>query len=436
MGCVEEYLFDSHKLVERTLAEILAEDYGFEVEGPEESTFRVEKGFLWCGRHRVMDVDEARTLVLGNRLFVAGSLLEVHSLPRGPVSGDCGDVEEDCGRGCASGGGSELLWSKRKGERLWEWSSLDVDGRRCLSRSEYVVGGLDAARCSERVYARDSEVVLRMQEISVRRDVGIYDPIRVCGRAMRDGVVVVVVTMDAIYMEYGGYVSSKPCGKGMYDVDVDEWRVVGIFSHMDICDLYLTLRLFTDIEVDGRAIRGIEEYLFRLFVFTDRGEEMVKWLVCDGIDKEKEMVLCRLYRKVDEEGKRKLEALVRGVRSLDALRLVIIYFPDEMERYISMCIEERREYEIPEVIEHYRGSDMVDRISLALVRRNCFHLLGMCMAKYEGRFGDVALVEKYNMESQRRMQMALEMEGGFESGKVCPRFDLSGEFCLDEQREV
>ncbi|CAD25645.1 hypothetical protein [Encephalitozoon cuniculi GB-M1] len=417
MRCMEEYLFDRSKLAARPLGKVLAEDYCFDLEREEASGFRVSKGFLWCGECRAMEVDEKTVYLHGSKLFMVSDSLKVYELPSAlPSSGlvvrgdDCVYIEKNGRRWTFPDmPEDEVLDGTFLGDRVWIWHAVNTEGRRHLSRSTYLLETEKAVRCEGKMYARDGETILQVQDILVRKDAEICNPTRVWSRGAGDGMVVITTTPDTVWMEYGGYVSSKPCCKEIYGMD--GCRLLGLSSCVDVSDLYLTLRLFTDIPVEVEAVEKIEEYLFKLFVFTDRGGRLVEWLVESGMDRQKEMILCRLYRKVDDKGKRVLERWMQGIQSLDALKLIIIYFPEKLERYIKMCIEEKREFEIEEVVEHYQGSDKIEEICLVLLKNSCLHLFSLCMPEYKGRFGDVALVERYNMESQRNMWKTQRIHG-------------------------
>ncbi|AFN83358.1 hypothetical protein EROM_071070 [Encephalitozoon romaleae SJ-2008] len=418
MKCIEEYTFDRDKCPGKMLEDILREDYSFDFEGEQKSLFTLRKKFLWYEGCKVIEVGEVPGHIHGNRLFMVEDRLRVYELPSVASRFRNASVAkkektvciERDGRKCFLPDGAEdgFLDGDFSKDRVWIWSLAEEEGREYLSRKVYLLRKEELVGPEKKLYKRNGEVILQIQDIFVRKCVEISNPMRVWSKAMGDGMVVIVVTSGIVYMEYGGYVSSKPCCKGIYGMD--GCRLLGLSSWTDISDLYLTLRLFTDIQVDLRALERIEEYLFKLFVFTSKGEWMVKWLLKSGMDKEKEMILCRLYRKVDDKGKRKLNPWMERIISLDALKLVIIYFPEEMERYIRMCIEEKREYEIEEIIEHYRGSEMIERICQILLRNNCLYLFSLCMPEYVGKFGDVALVEKYNMESQKNKWKVQKME--------------------------
>ncbi|KAG5859200.1 hypothetical protein KMI_08g13370 [Encephalitozoon hellem] len=417
MKCIEEYAFDKDRHAGRVLKDILREDYCFDLENEEKSLFVLREGFLWYEGRRVVEVGVPGH-IHGNRLFMVEDRLKVYELPSVPSCfcngsiterNKCVYMERDGRRCCLpSGSLSGFLDGGFSKDKAWMWSLELKEGREYLSRNTYLLKHEEAIEFGKKIYRENGKTVLKVQNILVRKCAEILSPTKVWSKAMGDEMAMIAVTSSTVYVEYGGYICSKPCFKGIYGMD--GCKLLGLSSWVDISDLYLTLRLFTDIEIDSRVMERIEEYLFKLFVFTDRGEWMVRWLLESGMSREKEMVICRLYRKVDDEGKGKLRPWIERISSLDALKLVIIYFPEEMERYIKMCIEEEREYEIEEIIEHYRGSGMIEEICKILLRKNCLYLFSLCMREHEGEFGNVALVERYNMESQRNKWKARRME--------------------------
>ncbi|ADM11871.1 uncharacterized protein Eint_071080 [Encephalitozoon intestinalis ATCC 50506] len=412
MQCTEEYLFDRDKQLGRCLREILLEDYCFELGGEERTPFEIKKGFLWYGRYKVIKIDGDWAYLHGYKLFVAKDRLRVYELPLGQ-SRSLGDLivkegsmvlaERDGKRwNLAAICEEKVLDVAFSKDKAWIWYS-EGEEEEYLCKSIYLLKDSEWVKWKKETYRESGEEILRIQDIVVRKKTVVRNPLRVWSKVLMNEVVSIVVTEDMVYVECGGYISLKPCCGGIYDMD--GCRLLGLSSWENISDLYLTLLLFTDIAVENLELERIEEYLFKLFVFTEEGERLVKWLMESGMDEKKEMIVCKLYRKIDDRGKRKIEGWVRRVKNLDALKLVIIYFPEEMERYIRMCIEEKREYEIEEVIEHYRGSEMMKEISRVLLQNNCFYLFSQCMPEYEGSFGDVVLVEKYNMESQKNIRL-------------------------------
>lgn len=333
----------------RALRKVLEEDHLYSFSKEEHSLFAVDAGFLCYGEYRVRRVPD-NTFVHGDRLFTVDTEIAVHVLPSECAPEHRNDVLEYRG----------------------------VDG------------------CSD--------VILQIQDISVRRHAAALHPVRVHHREVGGRLLMMVVERNAVHMEYDGFAASKPCSADVYGVDMERWELLTLCSRADAFDLYMSLQIFTDLPVDLSMQGKVEAFLFRLFVFSDQGRVLAEKLEHGGRDERMEGILCRLYRKVDDCGKRDLDALVRNIRSIDALRLVVIYFPCEVERYIDLCIQENREYELEELVEHYRGSEMLESVSRMLLERNCFHLFCLCRPEYRVQLEDVVLVEKYNTRSQRNLR--------------------------------
>lgn len=361
MRCLERYTIDTAVLEEKPLEEVLEDDYGFDVGRSEESSFCVRMGHLWYNGKKVREV-EGNTLVDGNRMFVVDKELEVYELPSAKVV----VAYEDC---------------------TWEYRDRVDEG------------------------VRRARQLLQVQDVSVGVDEWVCNPTRACRRVVGDKTVVVMTSTEMVYMECDGYVASKPHREDIYEVDMDRYEVLGLSSTIDVFELYLALQMFVDLPVDLRMEEKVERFLFRVFVFSSHGGALVSRLVLCG-DRRMEMILCRLYRKVDDRGKRELQGWIGDVRGVDALKLIVIYFPQRMEEYIDLCIMERREYEIEELIEHYRGTDMVEKMAQMLLMRNCLYLFCLCRPEYRTRFENIVTVERYNTRSQRNMwRMRGETEG-------------------------
>jgi hypothetical protein len=256
------------------------------------------------------------------------------------------------------------------------------------------------------------DLILSVQGVRLCTTPSILCPLVVGAKVVGGKVLLLAVTGDRIFMEYEGLCAYKSYSGHVYEADLDACVVHLLDSVIDLHDLYLTLCLRTHLPIPFN-IPEIEAFLFRLFLFTGYGMEFIDRLrgdweasrlaSCGGGDRcsSLDLILYRLYRKVDDRGKRMLHPLVSGINNLQHMKTVIIYFPDKLEEYLNYCIDSRMEYEIEDIIEHYRGSSSIEAISEVLLRRNCFHLFCMCRPEFYGRFKIIAEVERHNSRTQR-----------------------------------
>lgn len=353
MKHVESYRISGAELRTKPLKDIVSEYHL--ASDDVSSSFSISKGFLHYKTYKVKKVKEENTLILGSKMFTIDDQLRIYELPANE------SMLEDC-----------TSWYNR---------------RRCMDGT----CGMDCA-----------EVSFQLQDILVRKGMIVPDPIRVHRKNVGGRDLLLITTIDMIYVEYDGYVASKPHNIDIYEIDMNSYEAVGLSSSLDIFDLYLTLQIFVNLPVELGARDRMEKYLFRLFVFSDVGAVLLERLMSSCAN-EMEMVLCRLYRKVDDKGKKKMSRWMGNIRSQEALKLIIIYFPHEIERYIQLCISEEKEYEIEELIEHYKGTELLEKVAVILLNNNCFYLFCICKPEYEARFESLTLVEKYNMKTQRNI---------------------------------
>jgi hypothetical protein len=257
--------------------------------------------------------------------------------------------------------------------------------------------------------ARGSSPVLSIQDIILCTDPNIHNPLRAGCRTVNGALLLLAATKSRIFMEYGGICAHKPYVGHVYEIDMDVYKIHLLDSTMSLHDLYLTLYMRTGLPAPS-DVSEVEAFLFRLFLFTDHGMELASKLYRDwNIAGEEtrsslELVLYRLYRKVDDRGKRVLSQIISGISGMRHMKAVIIYFPEKLEDYLNYCIDESMEYEIEEIIEHYRGSSHLSAVAEVLLHRNCFYLFCLCRPEFCGRFKLIAEVEKYNIKTQRGMR--------------------------------
>ncbi|EOB15514.1 hypothetical protein NBO_2g0006 [Nosema bombycis CQ1] len=172
--------------------------------------------------------------------------------------------------------------------------------------------------------------------------------------------------------------------------------------------MYFTLSLFTDLPIFFNE--NLEFFIFDLFIYTNLGFDFLNKIYKEkGWSSEFESILCDIYRLVDDKNKKLIYNFIENhlrdyndLMNLNNLKKIIIFHPDLIPNYILRCINEFKEFEIEELIEHCENSEIIKMISKELLRNNCVYLFTLCCPEYEKYFDkDLLKIEKYNLISQR-----------------------------------
>ncbi|KHN69373.1 hypothetical protein M896_081090 [Ordospora colligata OC4] len=442
MRCIAEYAVSADMLINQPLLNVLVENRYIMLPAEYSCMFYIRQGFLWYTSNKILKVDESSVAVHESKMFVIQETLKVYELPlhglvnnfKVYVNGSEIVCSEDGRRYMLPPGiFSEVMDVLVDDQNAWIWTNEEYNGKRCLVQHHYIIDRNLLQECEVKIYCSCSNDFVMIRDVCVRSKSSICMPIMVRSKIVAKQVLMMVLTADVVYMEYSGRISSKAYDDTVYDIDIDAYELLTLDNNMDLFDLYIAIFMQYDIEAcvdpneclndENNAMNihlqaKIEKYLFEEFVLGSMGDRMVAGMVRKYGKHGMEIILCRLYRKVDDSGKQMLEQWVRDVHALDALKLIVIYFPMEIERYIQMCIDEHREYEINDLIEHYRGSDMMDVLASILLEKNCLYHFCMCRPEYSTMFGDFTLVEKYNIQAQRNRW--IEKCLGLNKAKVSP----------------
>ncbi|KAH9411109.1 hypothetical protein HK407_08g12530 [Ordospora pajunii] len=446
MRCIAEYVISAGMRMNQPLIDMLVENHYADLFAECSCVFHICQGFLWYASTKVLEVDENSVAVHGSKMFVMQETLKVYELPlHGLVSKSQACIngsELVCGQDgrrytLPPGLCFEALSVLADEQNVWIWVKQKHNGKDCLVQHLYSIDGMLLHECSVKMYCNCSNDFAMVGGICVRSELSICMPMMVRSKIVAKQALMVALTPDIVYMEYAGRISSKAYDAVVYDIDTDVYEMLALDNDVDLFDLYMAVLIQPEIgacidptecliadatdATDAMSMHlqaKIEKHLFEEFVLGSMGDRMVASMVRKYGKHAMEMVLCRLYRKVDDKGKQMLEQWVRDVQTLDALKLIVIYFPAEIARYIQMCIDGKREHEIYDLIEHYWGSAMMDALSSVLLEKNCLYHFCMCKPEYGAVFGNFALVEKYNIQAQRNK--CIEEHLGLNKAKANP----------------
>lgn len=258
---------------------------------------------------------------------------------------------------------------------------------------------------SKITYSENSNPILICADICVYRNYQKISNVEKVHKEMINGSnCLVLVSETMVYLLYKDYVAVKQLRGIFYDLDMDKFQLFLLESSKSYYDLYLAVCMFLDISIKIENTDILEKFLFELFLFTDRGEQLIQRL---EKSLEYHKIIYNLFRMVDDHNKEILQKYVEIIEDVDLLKIILIYFPKEIDTFIKICIRDGREFEIEELIEHYRGTEIMDNFAFSLLENNCFYLFSLCKPEYAKEFSDIIEVEKCNTKAQKNLYLSL-----------------------------
>ncbi|KAF9762969.1 hypothetical protein NGRA_1625 [Nosema granulosis] len=256
----------------------------------------------------------------------------------------------------------------------------------------------------ERVFNKLGRLLLYINGVFLcEKSVVINSIIMISKFTIEDRTIEIIVTNRHIFMMYEDFISYKEHSDIIYHIGRETSQhlvpvAYTIDGKIDLNELYLTLSLFTELP---KVSEGLEKFLFDLFIFTNLSDKFISKIIkLAGL----ETVLCNIYRLVDDKNKRIIDKFILKESLIDIsnIKKILIFHQHLIPDYIKRCVEEQKEYEIEDLIEHYKDSTILKTIALELMNYNCFYLFTLCYPDYEEYFDlDILKIEKYNLMSQR-----------------------------------